>query len=98
MVVEDVNSGAVHLDVVSDNSTNAVLLTLRRYGSLRGWPGEFYSDPGSHIVSASVNLKVGGQLLVTLYVHLLVQRTLSGRYHPLTLPGDKGKRNEELVL
>lgn len=47
MFVEDVNTaGAVHLDVVSDKSTNAVLLTLRRYGSLQGWHPEFFSDPG----------------------------------------------------
>ena len=51
--MEDVNSGAVHLDVVSDYSTNAVLLTLRRFGSLRGWPREIRSDPGSQLESAS---------------------------------------------
>ena len=57
MVVEDVNSGAVHLDVVTDYSTNAVLLTLRRFGSLRGWPGELRSDPGSQLESASGKLE-----------------------------------------
>jgi hypothetical protein len=56
MIVVDVNSGAVHLDVVSDYSTDAVLLTLRRFGSLRGWPREIRSDPGSQLVSAGGKL------------------------------------------
>ena len=57
LVVEDVNSGAVHLDVVSDYSTNAVLMSLRRFGSLRGWPGVLQSDPGSQLESASGKLE-----------------------------------------
>ena len=57
IVVEDVNSGAVHLDVVSDYSTNSVLLTLRRFGSLRGWPSQMRSDPGSQLESASGKLE-----------------------------------------
>ena len=57
LVIEDVNSGAVHLDVVSDYSTDAVLLSLRRFGSLRGWPGILQSDPGSQLESASGKLE-----------------------------------------
>ena len=57
LVVEDVNSGAVHLDVVSDYSTTSVLMTLRRFGSLRGWPGVLQSDPGSQLESASGKLE-----------------------------------------
>ena len=57
MVIEDVNSGAVHLDIVQDYSTNAVLITLRRFGSLRGWPGVIVSDPGSQLESASGKLE-----------------------------------------
>ena len=53
VVVEDVNSGAVHLDVVSDYSAEAVLMTMRRFGALRGWPGVVHSDPGSQLVAAS---------------------------------------------
>ena len=56
MVVEDVNSGAVHLDAVSDYSTSAVLMSLRRFGSLRGWPCQMRSDPGSQLESASGKL------------------------------------------
>ena len=53
MVVEDVNSGAVHMDIVQDYSAEAVLLAMRRFGALRGWPGKITSDPGSQLVSAS---------------------------------------------
>lgn len=34
MIIVDCNAGAVHLDIVQDYSTHAVLLTLRRFGSL----------------------------------------------------------------
>ena len=57
LILEDVNSGAVHLDVVSAYSTVAVLTTMERFGSLRGWPGVIYSDPGSQLVSASGKLE-----------------------------------------
>ena len=57
MVIEDVNSGAVHLDVLSDYSTDSVLLTLRRFGSVRGWPSQMRSDPGSQLESASGKLE-----------------------------------------
>ena len=56
MIVEDVNAGAVHLDIVQDYSAEAVLLSMRRFGSLRGWPGAVYSDPGSQLVAASEKL------------------------------------------
>ena len=53
MVIEDSNSGAVYIDVVQDYSTPAVLMTLRRFGSIRGWPGVISTDPGSQLESAS---------------------------------------------
>ena len=53
IIVEDVNSGAVHLDVVSDYSADAVIMSMWRFGSLRGWPSVASSDPGSQLVSAS---------------------------------------------
>ena len=57
MIIVDCNSGAVHLDIVQDYSTHAVLLSLRRFGSLRGWPGIICSDPGSQLESASGKLE-----------------------------------------
>ena len=56
MIIVDANSGAVHLDIVQDYSTHAVLLSLRRFGSLRGWPGIICSDPGSQLESAGGKL------------------------------------------
>ena len=56
VVIEDTNSGAVHLDIVQDYSAPAVILSLRRFGSLRGWPAVINTDPGSQLESA------GGQL------------------------------------
>ena len=56
LVIEDSNAGAVHLDVVTDYSAQAVISTLHRFGSLRGWPGVICTDPGSQLESA------GGQL------------------------------------
>lgn len=56
MAVEDCGSGAVHLDVLRDYSAQEVLVALRRFGSLRGWPTEIQTDPGSQLESA------GGQL------------------------------------
>ena len=57
VIIEDVNSGAVHLDVVSDYSTDAVLCSLRRFFSLRGRPGVIHTDPGSQLESASGKLE-----------------------------------------
>ena len=34
-------------------SAEAVITTLRRFGSLRGWPSKMSSDPGSQLESAS---------------------------------------------
>jgi hypothetical protein len=57
LIIEDVNSGAVYMDIISDYSTVSVLMTMRRFGSLRGWPGVVYSDPGSQLESASGKLE-----------------------------------------
>ena len=56
IVIEDTNSGAVYLDVVQNYSADAVIMTMRRFGSLRGWPSKVHSDPGSQLVSASGKL------------------------------------------
>ena len=53
IVIEDMNSGAVHLDIVQDYSCNAVIMSVSRFGRLRRWPSALYSDPGSQLVSAS---------------------------------------------
>ena len=40
-------SRAVHIDIASDYSTEKVLMVLRRFVSLRGYPSKLYSDNGS---------------------------------------------------
>ena len=53
MILVDVNSKAMHCDIVLDYSSQEVIKTLRRFGNLRGWPSKIMSDPGSQLVSAS---------------------------------------------
>ena len=53
----DCNTGAVHLDIFQDYSTNPVLLTLRRLGAIRGWPNIICSDPGNQVESTSGKLE-----------------------------------------
>ena len=57
LVIEDVHSGAVHIDVVSNYSTDAVLCAMRRFLALRGRPGVIHTDPGSQLESASGKLE-----------------------------------------
>lgn len=47
---------AVHLEVVSDLSTNAFILCLRRFISRRGKPNTIYSDNGKNFVGANNEL------------------------------------------
>ena len=98
MIIEDANSGAVHLDIVQDYSTNAVLMTLRRFGALRGWPGIICSDPGSQLESA------GGKLeswWVTMCESL---RTLAGMKNfrwdvsPADSPWRQGKAERRIAI
>ena len=52
ILIEDVNSGAVYIDVVDDYSAHAVIMALSRFGNLRVWPSVISSDPGSQLESA----------------------------------------------
>ena len=88
IVIEDTNSGAVHLDVVSDYSAHAVISSLHRFASLRGWPGVICTDPGSQLESA------GGHLWVTCYEHSVGRKTLSGNFLLQTPHGGRGKLSD----
>ena len=48
---------AVHIDLAYDYSTEAFLLVLRRFASLRGYPAKLYSDNGPQLVSANEELR-----------------------------------------
>ena len=50
-------STAVHLDIAADYSTDAFLMVLCKFVSLRGYPSNIYSDSGSQLVGASNVLK-----------------------------------------
>jgi transposase InsO family protein len=48
---------ALHLELVSDLTTNAFIAALRRFMSRRGRPAQVYSDNGTNFVGASKELK-----------------------------------------
>ena len=50
-------SRAVHIDLITDYSTDAFLQGFRRFMNLRGTPTNVYSDPGSQIQGANNVLK-----------------------------------------
>ena len=50
-------SRAVYVDLSVDYSTEGLLIVLRRFVSLRGYPSKMFSDPCSQLVSASKELK-----------------------------------------
>ena len=96
VVVEDVNSGAVHLDVVSDYSTNALLMTLRRFGSLRGWPGTMQSDPGSQLESASGKLENWWSTFGDSLRNLAGEKNFVWKLSPADSPWRQGKAERRI--
>ncbi|VEN60332.1 unnamed protein product [Callosobruchus maculatus] len=48
---------AVHIEVVSELTTEAFLAALKRFGSRRGLPNHIYSDNGTNFVGANNSLK-----------------------------------------
>ena len=50
-------SRVVHVEVTFGYDTDSFMLALRRFVAIRGWPQKLYSDPGSQLVSASIELK-----------------------------------------
>ena len=49
IIIEDSNSGAVHMDILKDYSAGAVIESLHRFGSVKGWPGVICTGPGSQL-------------------------------------------------
>ena len=47
MAKKEVYNGDIHLDIVYDYSSDAVLETLKRFAAIRGWPTQISLDPGS---------------------------------------------------
>ena len=56
---------AVHLEIVSDRTTEAFLASLKRFISRRGRPNSIYSDNGSNFIGARNDLRTLYQFLST---------------------------------
>ena len=50
-------SRAVYVDLSTNYTTEGLLMVLRRFVPLRGYPSRIFSDPGSQLVSASKELR-----------------------------------------
>ena len=57
VIFTDMVMRAVHIEAVLGYDTSSFLQALSRFASVRGWPAEIYSDPGSQLVGASKELK-----------------------------------------
>ena len=69
---------AVHLEVVSDMTTEAFLATLRRFVSRRGCPHGIHSDNGSNFVGAKNDLQELTRLLMSASTSAAVHSYLLG--------------------
>ena len=98
LVIEDVNSGAVHLDIVQDYSTNAVLLSMRRFGSLRGWPGVIHTDPGSQLESASGKLESWWKGMEKCLQELGSSKNFQWKVSPPDSPWRQGKAERRIAI
>ena len=50
-------SRAVHVELIPDCGTPSLLLALRRFATIRGWPRKKHSDPGLQLRSAAKELQ-----------------------------------------
>lgn len=57
----DLAMRAVHIEAAFGYDTSNFLLALSRFASLREWPENIYSDPGSQLVGAARELKEAWQ-------------------------------------
>ena len=57
VLFNDLVCRAVHVDLSQDYSTDGLLMVLRRFVALRGYPSKIFSDSGSQLVNANKELK-----------------------------------------
>ena len=98
MLIEDTNSGAVYIDIVQDYSTTAVLLTLRRFGSIRGWPGVICTDPGSQLESASGILERWWQTMEKQLRDFATTKNFQWKISPPDSPWRQGKAERRIGI
>ncbi|KAI8433045.1 hypothetical protein MSG28_013905 [Choristoneura fumiferana] len=48
---------AVHIETVTSLSTDSLIMALRRMAARRGWPAKIYSDNGTNLKGAEIELK-----------------------------------------
>ena len=57
IIITDLLTRAVYVDVAADYTTDSFLMVFRRFVCLHGYPNILFSDRGSQLVSASQELK-----------------------------------------
>ncbi len=57
IIFTDLSSRAVHIEAAFGYDTSSFLLAFSRFVSVRGYPSNIYSDPGSQLVGADTELK-----------------------------------------
>ncbi|EDO32580.1 predicted protein, partial [Nematostella vectensis] len=48
---------AIYLDIAADFSTDLFLMVLRRFAALDGYPAKLFSNNGSQLVDANIELQ-----------------------------------------
>ena len=96
VVIVDKNSGATHCDIVMDYSAKELLKTLRRFGSLRGWPCEITSDPGSQLVSSAGKLSSWWDDLKTQLGNFAADTRFEWRISPANSPWRQGRAESHI--
>ncbi|GFX13946.1 uncharacterized protein TNCV_3422571 [Trichonephila clavipes] len=82
---------AIHLEIVSDLTTEAFLAALKRFVARRGQPIEIHSDNGRNFVGANNELRKILKALFKEYLNRLQQR-------PKWCKGNVGFKEGDLVL
>ena len=98
MLIIDVNSGAIHCDLVLDYSSQEVLKTLRRFASLRGWPLKISSDPGSQLQSASGNMTTWWPQMQKDLAELSTSQGFEWDIRPANSPWRQGKSEVSIKI
>ena len=91
IIIVDKNSSAIHCDVVMDYGSQEVIKTLKRFGSLRGWPSKVTSDPGSQLESASGSLTSWWEELQVPLQDYAMKKNFTWEISPANSPWRQGK-------
>ena len=91
LVIVDKNSGAVHCDIMLDYSSQETIKALRRFASLRGWPVQISSDPGSQLTSSSGRLESWWNQMKGSLSELAATSNFSWEISPANSPWRQGR-------